>query len=66
MSDRLCNFCQWKAMKRERKGYRIAKAAERRELWDNGGPYSGQGTVIVDRAGAFVCWFMRLPEHCEC
>jgi len=53
-------------MKRERKGYRIAKAAERRELWDNGGPYSGQGTVIVDRAGAFVCWFMRLPEHCEC
>lgn len=45
---------------------------ERKRLWDREAAKEGfmqqmgAGVVIVNKAGEFVAWFMKLPNHCCC
>lgn len=68
MSD--CNYCSYRSMKRQ--GCRKATMKERKRLWDREAAKEGfmqqmgAGVVIVNKAGEFVAWFMKLPNHCCC
>ena len=55
----------------KKKGYKIATAKQRKELWDkdNSVEFSlafSPGTVMVNKEGEFASWMMELPKHCCC
>ena len=73
MSDRLCNYCSYKRMKK--KGYRLYR---KRGKWGMGGyevyrlPHGVKFTdEMLDEESElhkkyWIAWMMEIPEYCMC
>lgn len=60
-----CNYCTLQALKRD--GCRLASRQEIAKLnEDQAADERLSGTVVIDRDGKFVAWFMALSDHCAC